>query len=747
MKTYFFAYLISLIILSTVTISAQNIYTLAGNGENGDGGPGATAMIEHINATFIDKDGNIYFSDQGRGVIRRIDKVSGIVETIAGNGIPGTFADGVPATNTSLNTPTDIFVDENSNLFLTESNGNRLRKVDGTTGIIETIAGSGSVRGFGGDGGAAKDAITEHTSDLELDQDGNIYFIDHSNFRIRMIHNSTGIIETVAGNGISQTTGDGGLATEANIDWPIDLKLDSENNLYILSLFGPVRKVNQSTVIITSITGGVSDSDDNGDGGPAINANFIHAISIALDSQDNLYIGDFKARNIRKVDHLTGIIETFAGSGNATYNGDGGLALNAGITPNELFFDKNDNLIITDASANRIRKIENSTGIIETIAGGGIEDGKLALEARLSLPRNVCIAENGDIYIADEGNNVIRRVKGDSGIIESVAGNGGKGYYGDNINALDASFDQITGIFVRDNFLYTSEWGFDQKIRKIDLNTEIIQTIAGLGQYPPMEDGVPALTAYIDSPRGLFVDENHNVYVAGRSRISKIDQQTGLLHFVAGNGFGGYSGDEIPALEAGFNITNLTMDVMGNIFFGGDNRIRKIEAETGIIKTIAGTGESGSEGDGGLAINAQFFLPNDVKLDAKGNIYVCSAISNRIRKIDIETGIVTTVGGNGDYDFGGDGGLATDASLKAPRAIDIDNNGNIYIADERNNRVRVITAHPFAGFISSETEITNAAEFDITINFKRNIKGFTADMLNLNNAVAGKQLRKPIRNI
>ena len=231
----------------------------------------------------------------------------------------------------------------------------------------------------------------------------------------------------------------------------------------------------------------------------------------------------------------------------------------------------------------------------------------------------------------------------------------------------------------------------NERIRKVDA-LGIITTIVG-GGSGYSGDGGPAIAARVINPRGVAVDGAGNVYFAGGDRIRKVDAATGTIATIAGTGEEGYSGDGGPAAEAQIdNPYGVAVDGAGNVYIAdrGNNRIRKIDAATGTIATIAGTGHRGYSGDGGPAVGAQLMDPYGVAVDGAGNVYIADRGNYGIRKVD-SSGIITTIAGGG-VGFGGDGGPAVGARLRSPHGVAVDGAGNVYFADRGNHRIRKVNA-------------------------------------------------------
>ena len=300
------------------------------------------------------------------------------------------------------------------------------------------------------------------------------------------------------------------------------------------------------------------------------------------------------------------------------------------------------------------------------------------------------------LYFADVGNSRIRRVDLTTGVITTVAG-GGTGDLGDGGPATEATFsshpmrvagDRAGNLFVAD--------AHHARIRRIDAVTQIIDTVAGCGVEGYSGDGGPATRAQIASPHGTSLDEHGNIYIADlkNDRIRRVDASTGTITTVAGTGEHWYSGDGGPATEAMLaSPIAVTVSADGDLYIADhrNSRIRVVEATMGIIATVAGTGEQGFSGDGGPATQAAISLPRDVALDSDGSLYIADGANNRIRKVD-SNGTITTVVGTGRTEFSDDGDPAHKASLSMPYSIALDGEGNLYVVDTGNYRVRRIDA-------------------------------------------------------
>jgi len=356
--------------------------------------------------------------------------------------------------------------------------------------------------------------------------------------------------------------------------------------------------------------------------------------------------------------------------------------------------------------------------IIYTIAGdgylGNVGNNVPAVCAGTPFTSGICLDGKGNLYLTCS--NSIRKIDLSSGIITTIAGSDTWGHTGDGGPALTATlefpYDLCTD---KNDNLYISEWG-GHYIRKINTKTGIISTIAGMGIPGFSGDNGPAIGAAINSPEGIFTDAAGNIYFADsyNSRIRKINAGTGVITTIAGTGVSLNSGDGGLAVNAGVPYPNdVNIDVAGNIYFsealsGNSSRIRKIAASTGIVTTVAGNNNFAYSGDGGAATAAGLNDPNAVFVDKSGNVYISTYDDSRIRKVDAVTGVITTIAGNGITAFTGDGGAAVNASLYYPKGIWVDDNGDVYIADHTSGRIRKISPG-FTIFPSLHVSITIAA--------------------------------------
>ena len=646
---------------------AQVVTTTAG-GYFGDGGSPLAAALAYPRFVARDSKGNIYISDAENHRIRKVSQ--GVITTFAGTGISGFSGDSGLARNAQLSYPVGLVFDSAGNLIIADGGNNRVRMVD-TTGTITTIAGTGTA-GFSGDGGPAILAEFNNPWGLALDTAGNLYVTDIFNQRVRKIDTS-GTVNTVAGNGTAGYNGDGIPATSASLNSPRGIVLDSSGDLYIADAFNfRVRKVDTSGIISTFAGDGMQGF--SGDGGPAIDANVGRPRGLILRG-NQLLIANAGQGHIRYVGFASGIINSLAGSF-IGYDGDGHAPLASQFNaPTGMLLLNSGSLLVVDEINARVRTITSS--IVTTFAGGYIGDNQPATLAAFAAPENLAFDLFGNYYVADAGGNRIRKVD-PTGRITTVAGTGVSGYTGDSGPATQAQLYTPFGV-AADPFgnLFISDTT-NLAIRKVDTSG----TITTFATDPSFSD---LLTVVSDNSGNLYVADDGNCVV------HKITS-TGAVSIVAGVvGNCGYNGDGIPATTALLNGPyGVAIDARGNLYLGdyGNNRVRKVNT-SGIITTIAGNGNCGFSGDGGTATLAMLCSPEGVAVDPSGNVYIGDYSNLRIRKVN-RAGKINTIAGSGLAGYNGDNLPATSTNIGGPVTPSVDILGNIYFLDDDASRVRKI---------------------------------------------------------
>ncbi|MBW1803816.1 MAG: T9SS type A sorting domain-containing protein, partial [Deltaproteobacteria bacterium] len=337
------------------------------------------------------------------------------ITTVAGTGEAGYSGDNDQAAGAILNSPFDVFVDSTDNLIFSDFSNHRVRRVDGQTGIITTVAGTGRTS-FSGDGGQGTEANLDWPAGVLMDSAGNLFIADAKHHRIRRMDAQTGVITTVAGTGKAGFSGDGSQATEAKLNSPFGIFMDSGGNLFVADRYNHrIRRIDGQTGIITTFAGtGVGGF--SGDSGLATEANLTWPFDIFVDAEGDLFLTDYGNHRVRWVDGQTGIINTIAGTGDAGFSGDGEEAMQAMLNhPAGIFVDSEGAMFFADQDNDRVRRVDGQTGIITTVVGGGNEglgDGGRATRAKLNYPTGIFVDSVGNLFIADTRHNRIRCVKG-----------------------------------------------------------------------------------------------------------------------------------------------------------------------------------------------------------------------------------------------------------------------------------------------------------------------------------------------
>ena len=345
-------------------------------------------------------------------------------------------------------------------------------------------------------------------------------------------------------------------------------------------------------------------------------------------------------------------------------------------------------LILTTAAA---------TSTLTTAAGTGMQgysgDGGPAVAAKLDQPFHCSKDRKGHLYIADTFNHCIRKIDARTGVITTVAGTGRKGYSGDGGPATQATLNEPYGVLPdRDGHLFIVD-RLNAVIRRVDAETGVITTYAGNGKPGYGGDGGPASQAMLREPNALDFDPEGNLYIADVSdnRIRRVDRKTGIITTACGTGRREFAGDGGPAAQAGImGARGVAFARDGSMYVceREGNRIRRVDAKTGIIRTVAGTGARGYTGDGGHALRGTFDGPKWVHVGADGHVYVVDTENHCVRRIHRRTGIITTAAG-GHRGPDGDGGPADQAGMDRPHGCWVDARGRLYTADTNNHRIRV----------------------------------------------------------
>jgi sugar lactone lactonase YvrE len=651
---------------------SYTISTFAGGGlpENI---PGTSAVLGLPTSVAVDGSGNLYFADANLCVVLRLDAVTGNLTLVAGNGTRGFSGDKGPATSAQLNSPQSVAVDFHGYVYIADTSNYRVRMV--ANGVITTVAGNGASGGTGGSYGPATN-YPMNANAIAVDPLGNLYILDTAHGVMTRVSN--GVINLISGSQFLNPTA---LATDSSGNWYV---ADTGNSRIVSS---------------ASLSNGVPSTYPGSAG--------LVATGIAVGPGGIVYVAEGNSQIIQTISNgAPPVVATVAGSGTAGFSGDGEPAINAELdNPQSVAVDSLGNLYIADRKNLRVRRV--SSGNITTVAGGGssIGDNGPAAAAQLGGPLGVSTGPDGAIYFADNYNNRVRKVS--NGVITTVAGSGVAGYGGDNGPATSALLDQPWGAAADSSGnVYIADWAANH-IRKVSngVITTLVQARNSLSC-----DGTGVV-----KPWGIYSDPAGVLYIAEQSSNWQ-EWSNGVLTCPPGGGAQGFAEDS-----------------KGNLYMSGAGP--GLGAGGGIVYNMstggysaAGTGVPGFSGDNGPATAAQIDAFG-IAVDKAGSLYIADVNNNRIRKVT--NGVITTIAGNGAPGFGGDNGPATSAMLSAPYNVAVDSAGNVYIADNGNNRIRILKPSQTITFlplnsvtlISPPFPVSATASSGLPVSFASNTPG------------------------
>jgi hypothetical protein len=749
MKNYSFLLCLCCVIISFQYISSQATELIAGNGGSGFNADGLAATSTSFNSLYGvwgDTAGNIYLADQSNNRIRKMD-TNGIVTTVAGMA-GGSFITGGPGTATAvhLGYPWGLYGYQNSIYF---SDQYFVWKLDLSSGTVSVIAGNGGFS-YGGDNGPATSGLLNNPTGIAVSNTGIVYISDYSNHRIRKIENN--IITTFAGTGTNGYYGDGGAAVNCYLYTPYGVWVNTNGVVFIAdSENNRVRYVTTEGYIYTFAGGG-----DGGDGGLASSATLSIPSDVKGDSFGNVFILEYSGNKIRMVD-TNNIISTFRSTPSYSY----GLWVDSagGVYFTQYTYLYKASGTLEPSTQPTLEPTFVGTGLIAGNGNSGFNgDGLPAISTSFYNLYGVWGDDEGNIYLSDQINNRIRKMDSD-GIVTTVAGFGGASSAGGSGDATALQIGYPWGIVGYENLIYFSDEYF---LWELDLSTGTMFSVSGSG--------------VLSVPTGVAVSRSGIVYVADFSH--RIQQFSGgNMTIFAGTGTGSYCGDDGPATEACLYYPyGLWVNTTGVVFIAdsGNNRVRYVTTE-GYIYTFAG---GGSGGDGGLANEASLSSPYDVKGDLFGNVFIAEAGYSRVRVVDTKNIISTLcstlsesygiwidanngvyftrnyflykvgassaptveptpsptlantvlVAGNGGSGFNGDGYPATSTSFYYLYGVWGDDDGNVYLADHDNSRIRKMNSDGIVTTVAGSNSLSSAggsgAATSIPIGYPWGIVGY-----------------------
>jgi sugar lactone lactonase YvrE len=802
----------------------------AGTGNGcGDGGAASAATFNSPTAMQFDAQGNLYIVESGDNRVRKITATAGlispssIITTVAGTGAAGTAGNGGAAAAAQLYAPHGLALDQAGDLWIANQGLGvsctiayvpataQTITIGGTStaltaGHLYTVAGVTGQCGGGGSGTVGTTTQLSSPTNVALDSSGNLYVGDYGNGKVRKLVTTTGVISTVAGTGsgacpvnaatqgaapaAAPACGDGGPATAATLNGPTGVYVDGTGDIIIGDAFGArVREIygpnstagtpgNITTIAGTSqqctninqnnnFTDGASNTGANpptygfenlnypncGDGGPATRALVSFPILISVNPQGNILYVDQYDNKIREILEniifpatnvgtssstknlnlqtvgagTTTITSITSASGQFTVGTTAGCTLGAATPTNTVCTTP---ITFTPAypglQTGSIKVVTNggtftygvvgtgvapqaalAPGTLSTVAGtgaAGFTNGTTAATSTLSTPsNNVAFDSAGNYYIADFANNVVRKVT-PTGAISTFAGTGTSGYTGDNGLATAATLSHPSAVALdAAGNLYISDSG-NNVVRLVSVSTGYITTF------------ITGLTA----PAGLAINPlTQALYIAdtGSNTVRQYSTALRSLTTVVGTGAActpttATCGDGGSSLSANLTApSGVAFDLNGNLWIAdtGDNRIREVITSTGTINTVVGTGATGSTGDNGPALSATMNAPSAVAVDAAGDLYIADQGSNAVRFVSGGSSTITTLVGTSTActtvpsPSCGDGGPANVSALDAPTGVALDKAGDLYITDTGTNRIREVVVNPTALAFPSTT--------------------------------------------
>lgn len=762
-------------LIERFNIPDGHIVTVAGGAPVRSGTDPRKIPILAMSGVAVDpRSGVVYISDAARHMIFRVSADGSRIEPFAGTGIAGYNGEGKRALETMFHVPGDLMVDPRTgDVVFADTHNYRVRRIRKDGSEVRTIAGKG-ISGiaaeeiptefplvgphgrrseiiFSGDGGPALQAELNQPMSVALDRDGNVYIADTGNHRIRMVNMGKtalkfgsvkiepGAIKTIGGIGEIGFGGDGGSALGAKMDTPRRVRVAPDGDvLFVDMLNNRIRRINRGSGVITSESTGTS-IEPSEDWAEVANVDWsIDGLAVtpaAPDGTFSMIYSDVKLNSILKMTVVNGVYapvtddprsrsvpnremtpaqwrlfrnsattprELIAGSGSQGRSPDGVQADRAKMFgTGSVAVGRRGEVYFVDLFNQTLWKAEN--GKMTIFAGrGSIGENVPATEATLGVLASIEVAPDGDVYFPDMFLHKIRRINAADGRISTYAGADVGGWSGDGGPPEKAQFVSPLMLTIDGNNMYITDPAIPV-IRKIVRSSkgDRVEHLAGKpfssGLFE-IEDNVPAATAQLAMPQKVMRHPLTNeLYITDSllNVIRKIDSK-GLITTVAGLGppwKQGYNGDEKSALESQFNWPSVMLfDSKGNLYVTDvfNHRIRKIGAD-GSVSTFAGKGVKGYGGDGAAAVDALLNNPTGLAWDRNGDMYIADSGNHRIRKIEMRAPYrITTVVGSGKRGFAGDGGPAVNAELNQPRGVAVGPDNTLYITDSLNQRIRAV---------------------------------------------------------
>jgi DNA-binding beta-propeller fold protein YncE len=602
---------------------------------------GAAASFYNPVAVATDSAGNVYVADQTNQLIRKVTP-AGAVTTIAG--VAGTIgsADGACA-GAMFNDPSGIAVDSAGNIYIADTDNDTVRKISMPACVVSTLAGTAGTAGYADGLGTA--AMMAQPQGIAVDTSGTLYIADTNNNVIREI-TPAGSVSTLAGSVAGPGSADG-AGTAASFNVPVALAVDSNTGtLYVAEYLNSIIRKVTSTGVVTTLAGTAGNFGATDGAGAA--ASFSGPTGLTLDTTaSSLYVADPGNRTIRRIVIASATVSTFAGSTGTSGWLDATGSSAQFAYPSAIATDSQGNLYVADADNNMVRKITTPGASVTTLAGSLGGRGYIDATgnaARFDDPHTVVSDAVGNLYVADRGNNVIRKIAL-GGVVTTLAGDAGVTGANDG-SGLVATFNQPSGLALDSHGnLYVAD-SLNNTIRKIT-PAGVVSTFAGTAGVTGAADGTAA-SAQFNTPYGLSIDATDTLYLSdyGNSTIRKITTPDAIVTTIAGTpGTSGYADGTGAAAQFSGPYGIAVNQTTGNIYVADrfNETVRMVTA-AGVVTTVAGSPLATDYSDG-TGTAAHFHWPAAVAIDqTNGVLYVCDYLHNEIRKID-SGGVVTTVVG------------------------------------------------------------------------------------------------------
>ena len=689
--------------ISKVVLSTGVVTTLAGSTSGFANGIGVAAKFSTPVGMVLDGSGNLFVADQNNSLIRKIVIATGEVSTFAGSTIGNVDGTGSAA---KFSGPRQMVWDGGSFLYLTDKSGQRIRKINITTAAVTTIV--GGVKGF------ADSPLTPKFRDPEgiaLDGNGNLYVADPGNYKIRKVVSTTGVTSTFAGSGGLGTLD--GSALTATFKMPAGMAYDaSSDNLYVVDSWGSnIRKILVSTGAVTTLSGGITGTAD----GQLTAAKFDYPFSIHLDASGNIYVTDQRSTKLRVISNYR--IDP-ALPGGLYFNPLTGAISGTPNTPTaQRSYTVYASNTINSSSVSLLISVSAAPTVITSSASGvGTTTATLSAAVTANGGNTTAMEMQYSKVLANVGSDMTDPIGGlvtgfaNAGVSRNLTGLEPATTYYYRAMASNAAGTSYGAIKAFSTKILAPAVSYAPGTRTYSIGTTITpEQVTNSGGLPEnsivstfsgtsmgFADG-NSLTAKFDGPRDIVWDGGDNLYVVdlNNHRIRKIVISTGIVSTIAGGTAG--NADGIGALGQFNAPAGITYDPSGNLYVAdaGNERIRRIELATGMVSTLAGSTFGATDGTGA---SASFAKPSGIAYDGIGNLYVTDFSTHRIRKIVVATGVVTTFAG-GYFTSGYLDGSLSSARFNKPLGIAADGSGFLYVADHGNHRIRKIDVA--AGMVST----------------------------------------------